>query len=282
MWSKKGERRANSFTAAPPAKLWIGNVALMATGKAEILLPRTYEAVEFVVGQLLGKPVALVLAEVELLRGWVEIHADDLPDAAGDDFCATAVQVDPAKSSPRRRRVAQRPDPRRRRFRRMAGLARRRSLRSGDAARRGRGIGQPQEGARRRAFGAQRARAAHLRGAAACRRPDHARGFGGRVRRVARARAPDRGARLREGAAGGEEPRRCNGESGASAGALASNPLRWWENCRWMCRREYVVRNRMTRKRYRSHAPKLASYPRRVFISAVRETEMIADPKRKP
>ena len=40
------------------------------------------------------------------------------------------------------------PDPRRRRFRRMAGLARRRSLRSGDAARRGRGVGQPQEGAR--------------------------------------------------------------------------------------------------------------------------------------
>ena len=40
------------------------------------------------------------------------------------------------------------PDPRRRRFRRMAGLARRRSLRSGDAARRGRGIGEPQEGAR--------------------------------------------------------------------------------------------------------------------------------------
>src|SRR5262245_4746508 len=52
------------------------------------------------------------------------------------------------ESPPRRRRVAQRPDPRRRRLRRMAGLAGRRSLRSGDAARRGRGIGQPQEGAR--------------------------------------------------------------------------------------------------------------------------------------
>jgi hypothetical protein len=96
MWSKKGERRANSFTAAPPAKLWIGNVAPMATGKAEILLPRTYEAVELVVRQFLGKPVALVLAEVELLGGRIEIHADDLPDATGDDFCATAVQVNPA------------------------------------------------------------------------------------------------------------------------------------------------------------------------------------------
>src|SRR6516162_367676 len=96
MWTKKGERRANSFTAAPPAKLWIGNVALMATGKAEILLPRIYEAVELVVRQFLGKPVALVLAEVELLGGRIEIHADDLPDAAGDNFCATAVQVNPA------------------------------------------------------------------------------------------------------------------------------------------------------------------------------------------
>src|SRR6185503_15658404 len=55
-----------------------------------------------------------------------------------------------------------------------------------------------------------RARAPHLRGAPAGRRPDHARRFGERVRRVARARAPDRGARLREGAEGGEVPRRRN------------------------------------------------------------------------
>ena len=45
-------------------------------------------------------------------------------------------------------------------------------------------------------------------GAAPGRRPDHARGASRRVRRVARARAPDRGARLREGAEGGQEPRR--------------------------------------------------------------------------
>ena len=49
------------------------------------------------------------------------------------------------------------------------------------------------------------------------------------VRRLARARAPDRGERLREGAEGSEEPRRRDGEPGASAGALASNPLPWWE-----------------------------------------------------
>jgi hypothetical protein len=34
---------------------------------------------------------------------------------------------------------------------------------------------------------------------------------------------------VREGAEVGEEPRRCDGNSGASAGALASNPLPWWE-----------------------------------------------------
>ena len=64
-------------------------------------------------------------------------------------------------------------------------------------------------GARR----AQRPRAAHLRGAAAGRRSGHARGAGRRVRRLARARAPDRGARLREGAEGGEEQRRGDGNA---------------------------------------------------------------------
>ena len=69
-----------------------------------------------------------------------------------------------------------------------------------------RGKRQPPPGADRRARRAQRARAAHLRGAAPRRRSGHARGSGRRVRRLARARAPDRGARLREGAEGGEEP----------------------------------------------------------------------------
>jgi RNA polymerase sigma-32 factor len=42
---------------------------------------------------------------------------------------------------------------------------------------------------------------------------------------VSLARAPDRRVCLREGAEVGEERRRCDGNSGASAGALASNPL---------------------------------------------------------
>src|SRR6516162_7885687 len=85
----------------------------------------------------------------------------------------------------------------------MAGLARRRGFRPGNAAGRERAVGEPQEGAWRSARCARPARAAHLRGAPARRRPDHARGFGGGVRHLARARASDRGARLPEGAAGG-------------------------------------------------------------------------------
>src|SRR6202045_2232992 len=49
------------------------------------------------------------------------------------------------------------------------------------------------------------------------------------IRRLARARTPDRGGRLREGAECSEAPRRGDGDPGASAGALASNPLPWWE-----------------------------------------------------
>ena len=60
------------------------------------------------------------------------------------------------------------------------------------------------EGRRRRA---QRAREAHLRGAPPGRRADHAGGAVERVRRQPRTRPPDRGARLREGAEGGEEGR---------------------------------------------------------------------------
>ena len=58
-----------------------------------------------------------------------------------------------------------------------------------------------------RAVLAQRSRAAHLRGAPADRQPGDARGSLHRVRRLARAHPPDRGARLREGAEGGAERR---------------------------------------------------------------------------
>ena len=83
-----------------------------------------------------------------------------------------------------------------------------------------RGKRQPPQGADRRARRAQRSRAAHLRGAPAGRRSDHARGSGRRIRRLARARAPDRGARLREGAEGGEDQRRRHGAAEGNAGDL--------------------------------------------------------------
>ena len=105
---------------------------------------------------------------------------------------------------PRRRRLAQRADPRGRRFGRMAGLAGRRFRQPGsrDGARRG--TRQPPPGAVGSLVGPQRARAAHLRGAPPRRGSDHARGTRRRVQRLARARAPDRGARLREDAEGGD------------------------------------------------------------------------------
>ena len=53
----------------------------------------------------------------------------------------------------------------------------------------------------------------------ACRRADHAQGTSRRVRHLARARAPNKRVCLREGAEVGKEARRCDGNSGASAGA---------------------------------------------------------------
>jgi alternative sigma factor RpoH len=84
----------------------------------------------------------------------------------------------------------------------------------------------PDQGAHR----AQQARAAHLRDAPARRGTDHARGAGRGIRRLARARTPDRGGRLREGAECSEAPRRGDGDPGASAGALASNLSRGGRN----------------------------------------------------
>ena len=89
---------------------------------------------------------------------------------------------------------------------------------------------------RRKALGrgadrAQRPRAPHLRGAPPRRRPDHARGTRRRIRRLARAGAPDRGARLREGAEGGEEPHLLYGESGSRRRCAVTflSPICWGE-----------------------------------------------------
>ena len=81
-----------------------------------------------------------------------------------------------------------------------------------------RGARQSPLRARTRARRAQRTRAPHLRGAPSRRRSGHARTARRGIRRVARARAPDRGARLREGAEGGEEPRRRAGNAEGAGG----------------------------------------------------------------
>jgi FtsP/CotA-like multicopper oxidase with cupredoxin domain len=50
------------------------------------------------------------------------------------------------------------------------------------------------------------------------------------ARSASRASALDRGGRLREGPERSEAPRRGDCDPGATAGALASNPLPWWRN----------------------------------------------------
>ncbi len=81
--------------------------------------------------------------------------------------------------------------------------------------------GQSPHRARPRADRAERSRTTHLRSASPRRRSGHAGRTGGRVWRLARARASDRSARLREGAEGGEEqgrrPRNAEGAQEALA-----------------------------------------------------------------
>ena len=77
----------------------------------------------------------------------------------------------------------------------------------------------------RRPGRAQRARTAHLRGAPPRRRPDDARGAVGGVRHQPRARPPDRGARLREGAGRRQEGRQGAGKAPRPArGGGANSP----------------------------------------------------------
>ena len=94
------------------------------------------------------------------------------------------------------------------RERRVAGLAGRRDHGPGDGACRIRGARSAPRHAERRAEGLERARASRVRGAPARRGAADAGGAFRRVRRLPRAHPPDRGARLREGAEGGDQGRR--------------------------------------------------------------------------
>ena len=88
----------------------------------------------------------------------------------------------------------------------------------GNRDRRSRGTDRPQGPADRRAEDAERARAPHPDRAAAEGQSDHARGPVAAIRHLARAGAPDRGARLREAAKGDEgADRRTPAERGEPA-----------------------------------------------------------------
>src|SRR5262249_56017152 len=89
--------------------------------------------------------------------------------------------------------------------------------------------------------------------------------------------AAEKGGGLREGAEGGEAPRRRDGNSGASAGAIASNLSRGTRNCRWTCRHGSAYGNRMTRTGYRltMNALVAAISARCKFIASVLQAGMI-------
>ena len=65
--------------------------------------------------------------------------------------------------------------------------------------------------------------------------------------------------------------------------ALASNPLQWWENCRWTCRHECALRQPDDAKGVPldDQRAEICVTAPKIFISAVRATEMMADSKRK-
>ena len=78
-----------------PAEFGIGNIALVAIRRAEILADLG-DAVELVLGNVLRHPVAAVVGEVELLVLRIPVEADGVADAEGDHFGAGAVEIDAA------------------------------------------------------------------------------------------------------------------------------------------------------------------------------------------
>src|SRR5262249_43894811 len=73
-------------------------------------------------------------------------------------------------------------------------------------------------------------RAAYLRSASARRGPNNTCRLGLRIRRLARARPPDRRAFVRESAGSGEEPRRQNNLIGLCEASHGCEPKRWMPN----------------------------------------------------
>jgi len=94
--SQPRDRRGELIAAVAPTELRVEDIATAAMGKAEIVLPEVSQPVEFVLGKILGQPVALVFGKIELLQHRVPVHADDLACAARHDLRPTAVEIDAA------------------------------------------------------------------------------------------------------------------------------------------------------------------------------------------
>src|SRR6266850_306532 len=76
----------------------------MAEREAEVL-PDLGDAIELVLGNVLGDPVAAVVGEVQFLRHRMPVEADRVAHAPGDDFHAAAVEIDAADLRMRVRRL---------------------------------------------------------------------------------------------------------------------------------------------------------------------------------
>src|ERR1700737_3222483 len=63
---------------ATPSKLLVRDVALVAIGKAEIVLAGLGYSVELVLRDVLRQPIAAVFGEVQLFQDWMPVHPDNV------------------------------------------------------------------------------------------------------------------------------------------------------------------------------------------------------------
>ena len=96
MRTQQGDRLDELVAGMSPAKLRIREVALVAERITEIILAGLGDAVELVVRDLLGQPIAGVFGEVKLLQRRMPVHADDLTNSPRHDLHVAAVELDAA------------------------------------------------------------------------------------------------------------------------------------------------------------------------------------------
>ncbi len=91
MRPERGRRLHVAGAGLAPAKLRIDHCAGMAVGKAEVVLAHVPETVEFVQGEVLRQPVALVVPEPEIAGSRVPVEANGIAHAFHHGFHARAV-----------------------------------------------------------------------------------------------------------------------------------------------------------------------------------------------